>query len=151
MNFEGTWTHFWDMHSGGSCKEPPFEHIYIQAPTEEAKRVFYGRFGHNPERVTCTCCGEDYSISEGALAEVTGYQRGAVGTYFNAEGEQVDFYDTPIAERKRLVHRYVGGRTIQDYITEKNVLLVTEEDIAPEWRSAKVPRQGYVWVEEGGE
>lgn len=151
MNFEGTWTHFWDMHSGGSCKEPPFEHIYIQAPKEEAKRAFYGRFGHNPERVTCTCCGEDYSISEGTLAEVTGHQRGAAGTYFDAKGAQVEFYDIPIAERKHLTHRYIGGRAIQDYITDKNVLLVAEEDIAPEWRTAHVPRQGYVWVEEGGE
>ena len=58
------WTQFWDMHSGGGCKEPPYDKIYIEAPESEATTIFYNRFGHNPERVTCTCCGEDYSITE---------------------------------------------------------------------------------------
>lgn len=71
------WTHFWDMHSGGSVKEAPYAHIYIEAPEAEAKVIFYNRFGHNAERVTCTCCGEDYSIMEYAsLADATAFQRG---------------------------------------------------------------------------
>ena len=53
-----------DMHSGGKCKEEPFEHIYIEAPQEEAELIFFNRYGHNPNRVSCTCCGEDYNISE---------------------------------------------------------------------------------------
>ena len=44
------WTHFWDMHSGGGQKEK-FGHCYIEAPENEAKVIFYNRFGHNPERV----------------------------------------------------------------------------------------------------
>jgi len=51
-----------DMHSGGDLKEK-WQYIYIEAPEEEAKVIFYNRFGHNPNRVTCTCCGKDYSIS----------------------------------------------------------------------------------------
>lgn len=68
---------FWDMHSGGGCKEKPYEQIYIEAESEEeAKRIFYGRFGHNPDRVTCTCCGRDYSISSSeSLEDATKYQR----------------------------------------------------------------------------
>lgn len=70
-----TWTHFWDMHSGGSLKEK-WSHIYIEAPEAEAKRIFYNRFDHNPDRVTCTCCGPDYSISsEESLLRLTGYHR----------------------------------------------------------------------------
>lgn len=57
------WTRFYDMHSGGGAKEK-WGIIYIEAPEQEAKVVFYNRFGHNPDRVTCTCCGNDYSISE---------------------------------------------------------------------------------------
>src|SRR5688572_7477224 len=70
------WTQFWDMHSGGGAKEKPFEKIYIEAPADEAKVVFYNRFGHNPERVTCTCCGEDYTVdSHESLARLTGFHR----------------------------------------------------------------------------
>lgn len=70
------WTKFWDMNSGGGLKESPYGLIYIEAPEQEAKSVFHARFGHNPERVTCTCCGEDYSISEyETLDEATKYHR----------------------------------------------------------------------------
>jgi hypothetical protein len=69
------WTHFWDMYSGGGKKEP-WSHIYIEAPEEEAKVIFYNRFGHSPERVSCTCCGGDYSITEyKTLAQATEYHR----------------------------------------------------------------------------
>lgn len=70
------WTQFLDMHSGGGQKEK-FSHCYIEAPENEAKVIFYNRFGHSPERVSCTCCGEDYSISESeTLEQASGYQRG---------------------------------------------------------------------------
>jgi len=76
-----TWTRFMDMHSGGGLKEE-WQYIYIEASLEEAKSVFYSRFGHNPERVTCTCCGEDYSISEyKTLEEATAYDRHCYWAY----------------------------------------------------------------------
>lgn len=69
------WTEFFDMSSGGQEKEP-YKIIHIEAPEKEAKVIFYNRFGHNPERVTCTCCGEDYAISEAnSLLEATEYDR----------------------------------------------------------------------------
>ncbi len=69
------WTQFMDMHSGGGSKEK-WSQIFIEAPEDEAKVIFYNRFHHNPERVTCTCCGEDYSITENAsLEELTDYWR----------------------------------------------------------------------------
>lgn len=84
---ESIWTEFWDMHSGGSQKED-YKKIYIEAPIEEAKVIFYNRFGHNPERVTCTCCGEDYAMSEGTVDKVTSFHRGelSVEEYFTKEG-----------------------------------------------------------------
>ena len=55
---------FMDMHSGGGLKER-YSHIYIEAMGEDAASlIFYNRFGHNPNRITCTCCGEDYAINE---------------------------------------------------------------------------------------
>src|SRR3990167_4245318 len=70
------WTPFLGMHSGGSLKEKQ-HYIYIEAPEAEARVIFYNRFGHNPDRVTCTCCGDDYSISEEeTLREVTAFERG---------------------------------------------------------------------------
>lgn len=73
------WTLLWDMHSGGSQKEK-WAKIYIEAPEEEAKIIFYNRFGHNPERVSCTCCGSDYSISSDEdLKQLSGYHRGCIG------------------------------------------------------------------------
>ena len=40
------------------------------------KKVFCNRFGHNPDRVTCTCCGPDYSIQDYVtLEEATSYHR----------------------------------------------------------------------------
>src|SRR5437762_7548993 len=69
------WTRFADMYSGGGLKEK-WEYIYIEADEEMAKIIFYNRFGHNPERVTCTCCGKDYSISSNkSLAQLTGFDR----------------------------------------------------------------------------
>lgn len=69
------WTHFWDMHSGGDQKLD-WAHIFIEAPEDEAKVIFYNRFHRNPERVTCTCCGEDYAISESpTLEEAASYVR----------------------------------------------------------------------------
>jgi hypothetical protein len=56
-------TIFRDMHSGGGCKED-FGTIVIEADQHDAEIVFFNRFGHNPHRVSCTCCGPDYSVYE---------------------------------------------------------------------------------------
>ena len=70
-------TQFWDMHSGGGCKEEPYENIYIEAPKEKAVMVFFNRFHHSPFRVSCTCCGEDYSVNEyKTLKDATAFHRG---------------------------------------------------------------------------
>ena len=58
------WTKFNDTHSGGYIKLPPYEEIFIEAPENVAIKVFFSRFGFNPRRITCTCCGNDFSIYE---------------------------------------------------------------------------------------
>ena len=110
------WTSFMDMHSGGGTKEEPYEYIYIEAPENEAITIFYNRFGHNPHRVTCTCCGEDYSVSSDETLElITAYNRGS------------------------------GKISLEDYCNKKDVLIVRKEEIKDEERTGYVPKQGYVW------
>ncbi|KKL21424.1 hypothetical protein LCGC14_2445590 [marine sediment metagenome] len=114
------WTQFWDMHSGGGLKEAPYHYIYIEAPEEEAKVIFYNRFGHNPERVTCTCCGDDYSIGEEkTLAKLTEYHRKPFG----------------------------GGeiQPLKEYTKNTDVLVIRKDEIKSGERLGEVPEQGHVW------
>jgi len=93
------YTRFMDMLSGGSQKEK-FSHCYIEASEGVAKIVFHNRFGHDPENVTCSCCGDDYSISEyETLEDATAYERNCEFSYFfddtgeHAGGEERVKYD----------------------------------------------------------
>lgn len=122
-------TSFMDMNSGGGRKED-FQYCYIEAPREEAELIFYNRFGHNPSRVTCTCCGEDYSVSESdSLEEATGYQRGCEykdGKYLEEAGRG----------------KYIP---IEEYVKQDNLLIIRESDISNDERGGDMPEQGYVW------
>lgn len=117
------WTRFMDMHSGGGSKEQ-YDEIYIEAAEDTAKLIFYNHFGHNPERVTCTCCGNDYSISEyETLEEATEYDRD------HGYGEK----------------RY--HETLEQHVHRPEVLVIFAKDFKPEWLIGSIPRQGYVWVD----
>ena len=123
------WTSFWDMHSGGGCKESPYEKIYIEAPEDEAIVIFYNKFGHNPHRVTCTCCGEDYSIDESdSLGHATAYHRGCKW------------------DKSKKSYDVDSGMAISDYKSKEDVLIISNDKIKDEWRSGEVPEEGYVWV-----
>lgn len=131
------WTRFMDMHSGGGAKEQ-WVRIYIEAPEDESKVIFYNRFGHNPERVTCTCCGEDYSISESeTLESATGYDRGC-----QWDKTLNDYIDKPSDERTW--QKYV---TLEKYKTRPDILIISASEIKPEERTGNIPQQGYVWME----
>lgn len=120
-----TWTRFTDMQSGGGLKEK-WQYIYIEAPEEEVIVIFYNRFGHNPRRVTCTCCGEDYSLSSSDdLAQLTGFDRGC------------DYVD-----EKYSFNPYL---TLEQYKAKPDVLFIPASEIRPEERVGDVPEQGYIW------
>ena len=127
------WTHFWDMHSGGRQKEPQ-GHIFIEADEETAKKVFYAKLGHNPDRVTCTCCGADYSPDEGEdLAQMTAYHRGCAydGTKYIEEP------DTQYGPRDLI--------PLAEYLASDEVLVIPASEITEAERTKEVPVQGYVW------
>lgn len=159
------WTQFWDMHSGGGTKEAPYEKIYIEAPEKEAKVIFYNRFGHNPERVTCTCCGDDYSISEEeTLEQLTAYHRNCDYAYFDKNGKEVPKNEAWVSG-KGLKKGYSNGYVerakvydfdksykvehipLSDYVKQKDVLVIYAKDIKPNERIGEVPEQGYVWMD----
>jgi len=132
------WTRFMDMHSGGGTKEKPYQYIYIEAGESEAVTIFYNRFGHNPNRVTCTCCGEDYSIAEDStLEQATGYERGC--DFDNATNEYVERPSTSGYSF------YKDYQTLADYIKRPDILVIYADSIKPEERTGEVPEQGYVW------
>lgn len=109
------WTRFTDNNSGGNQKEN-FSHCFIEEPENEAKVIFYNRFGHNPERVTCACCGSDYSIDEyETLEQATAYARnckyGKDG-YIEEKGD---------SDRKYL--------TLLEYLNQSNVCVIRAAEI----------------------
>lgn len=132
------WTRFMDMHSGGGTKEEPYEYIFIEAPKDEAITIFYNRFGHSPERVTCTCCGEDYSIHEGlTLEQATAWDRGCA---WNDKTKEWEERPSP----RYSSHRY---EALDAYRKRRNVLIVPAIEITDTERRGEVPQQGYVWVD----
>lgn len=152
-----TLTHFWDTHSGGVRKEPQ-EHIFIEAPRDEAEVIFYNRFGHNPNRVSCTCCGEDYSIDEGpSLQQMTAFHRGC--QYAGPPDER--FGDRPgndgryMEEGEDMPEGWVGSRwpnlnaylTLDEYLASDEVLVIRADEIKPGERKGELPEQGYVWID----
>ena len=154
------WTHFWDMHSGGGSKEK-WGHIFIEASKEEAKVIFYNRFGHNPERVSCTCCGQDYSISEeSSLEQATAYQRGCTYVYFRPDGTECD-QDEAWKSGQGLLPGYTGRYVerqserfsldryvpLHTYLKTAKVHVIRASEITAQERVGTVPEQGYVWVD----
>ena len=156
------WTRFMDMHSGGGLKESPYQYIYIEAPEDEAKLIFQNRFGHNPERVSCTCCGQDYSTDESpSLAQATGFNRNcrSLETPKDANGRYSQITDPTFHEHYYLEQDELPpmpykvsdssprGETISlnDYLQENTVLVIRATDIRSDEHIGTLKEQGYVW------
>jgi hypothetical protein len=155
------WTRFMDMHSGGRTKVAPYEKIYIEAGEAEAKVIFYNRFGRNPDRVTCTCCGSDYSIDESeTLADATGYDRGCAFAYKNTKGKEVPESEAWVSGKgikkgytsgyvERACTKYSFAKkymTLAEYKKQPDVLIIHASEIKVEERKGHIPDEGYVWV-----
>jgi hypothetical protein len=147
---DSKWTRFMDMHSGGGSKEK-WEYIYIEAPQDEAEIIFYNKFGHNPNRVTCTCCGNDYSISEGEnLAQLTAYERNCEWDdrkkKYIEEQEQnkVRIRKTCKTKPEDKWGLYIP---LSEYLKNANIKIIDKSQIKPEECLGSLPQQGYVWCD----
>lgn len=131
------WTRFMDMHSGGDAKTK-FDKWYIEAPLEQAKVIFYNLSGRNPDQVTCTCCGDDYSYSESnSLHQATAYDRGC------AYSAKLHRYLNRPAKKSTWPKPY---ETLEDYLKRPDIKVVYAKDIKPAHRIGTIPQSGYVWV-----
>jgi hypothetical protein len=130
------WTLFWDMYSGGTCKQKSYEKIYIEAPEHEASVIFYNRFDHSPTRVSCTCCGEDYDITEhDSLRQATAYFRNC--KYCDKTESYIEKPNNEYMVRELI--------SLPDYLKQEDVLVIYDEDIEDSERDGTVPQEGYVW------
>ena len=134
-------TRFMDMHSHGYAKEPQ-EYILIEACEADAKIIFYNRFDHNPNCVTCTCCGEDYSIQEyDTLREATAYDRGCNSVEIDKTLREWVYVEEANPEQESW-RPYV---TLEDYLLRPSVLVIYDKDIKADDRIGEVPSEGWVW------
>ncbi len=128
-------TRLMDMHSGGGQKDN-FAYCYIEAPESEAKLIFFNLFGHNPERVSCTCYGEDYSIDEYETLELaTAFERGCEWS-----DEKKKYLEKP-SKKKFKAHDYM---TLDKFKERTDVKIVSSNDITNDERKGTIPEQGYV-------
>lgn len=134
------WVRFMDMHSGGSCKEPPYEHIYIQAKTEdEACVIFTNIFGHPPDRIACQCCGENYSIDEhDSLSQATAYDRNC----------DYDRNLNKYVERLRPETTWAPYLTLDEYLAKPKVLVLPYSVFTEQEKTGKRVRGHYEYREE---
>jgi len=114
------------MYSGGSAQEEPYSKIYIEASRKEAKVIFRNRFGHDPDRVTCSCCGEDYSIYEYETLEAcSAYYRNC--RWSKTEEKYIEEADTAYNKNRKVI-------PIEEYVRKPDVLVIRKEEIKPEER-----------------
>jgi len=147
------WTKFWDMHSGGRQKEK-WSKIYIEADSqEEAEVIFYNRFGHSPNRVTCTCCGEDYSVSsEKDLKQITGFERGCRNIYKRINGKYTNEKYIEVGEKIPKGYEIDSidlneYQSLKQYMNSPDVLFIRKKDVKENERHGEVTLQGYCWVD----
>jgi len=147
------WTRFWDMHSGGGQKEK-WSKIYIEADSqEEAEVIFYNRFGHSPNRITCTCCGEDYSVDSGKdLGQITGYDRGCRNIFKKVNGKYTNqkyieaSARVPKGYKTDSLSSFNKYQSLKQYMKNQDVLFISKKDVKEDEKHGELPLQGYVWV-----
>ncbi len=143
------WTEFWDMHSGGSQKLD-WHYIYIEAPREKAEIIFQNRFGRNPNRVTCTCCGEDYVIDESdGLAEATAFHRNC--EWDEKKGKYIEKQERRKMEIRKQCNAPKNDswglyQTIKKFEKRDDVLIIRKKDIKPEEKEGGLKCEGYHWM-----
>lgn len=110
----GTWTIFEDAYADGKLKFKDYEWIIVEGSEETALPLFMKMTKVDPKRVTCTCCGQHFSIREyDSVFQATGFQRSCqYDKELKSYVEQED--DFVIAHYK----------TLETFLEEDNVLII---------------------------
>ena len=145
----GPWTSFHDCHSGGGTNTK-YSEILIQANYQEAKAVFGARFDMNVNDVNCSCCGSNWSVSDGDddLAQLTGYGRnlepvkGYNGGYIEGQGRDMTRYGGKVEIPVPLIL----------HVNRKDICVIFATEIKPEEREAwNIPDARYPYEYESNE
>lgn len=144
-----TWVLFWDMHSGGATKLPPYNKIYVEAPEDAARSYFQRKFGRDPENVTCSCCGEDYSVSQSeSFLQASGYHRNLryvepkrVDGRYVVDDPNAGYIeeDAPVPEGYSTGKRFGEPLTEAEYLAKPDVLVVRGDEVLALLRSPQDP------------
>lgn len=144
------WTRFMDMHSGGGQKLD-WAKVYIEAPEEDAAKVFMHRFGRNPNNITCSCCGEDYSFRDSETLE----QASAFDRHCKFDDKLKKYVEEPdptyvkYGEGFRFIpfQKWLAQESPND--ERESFTLIYAKDIKLEELKGETPRRGHlVWVED---
>ena len=110
----GVWTFFEDAYAEGNLKFKEFSWIIVQAEQEKAIEMFKAFTNVDPQRVTCTCCGQHYSIREhDSVFQATAFERSCrydkeLKCYVEAEDDFVVY----------------GYKSLEEFLTQDNVLII---------------------------
>lgn len=135
-------TQFHDMHSGG-IQTTEYAHIFVELPEDAAIGWFRDRFGENPLRVRCHCCGPNFSVTQGPdLRQATAYERNC--QFVKVEGESggghyIEEEDTRFT---------FGGDHIpfEEYVEnaeDHGALIVTADELPNELRDEATTEGGF--------
>lgn len=114
------WTLFWDMHSGGGLKLPPYHYIYIQADEEEARRIFEEKFGRSSFGQACDTCGPNWSVSTvSTLRAATSFERKARHD-LDQDGNEQPFFDGSYGYSRPI-------QSLEDFLERPDVLVIYVE------------------------
>jgi hypothetical protein len=129
-----TWTTFMDMHSGGYLKEK-WCLIFIEAPQDDAVKIFNDIFEHDPNDITCSCCCEDYAIYENdTLENASGYHRRCKFVMeYNGERIPISTWrNMSLDERKNVKQFYVDEGSFEQFdhfINRSDVRIIKSNEI----------------------
>ena len=104
------WTKFSDMFSGGKQKTD-YDYIYIEAKQSAAVNAFTHIFGEHPYSVSCSCCGQDFSVGEySTLEDASKFERKEVPLEHHITDEMVK-----VVYSKDMPQEYFETEAVEPY------------------------------------
>lgn len=162
----GNWTFFWDMHSGGSLKTE-WHFIAIQAGRDNAVQYANWKWNIHEDNVTCTCCGNDFSVfatdkynswddeekDNGNIIDLIMYHFVKQDEqYWNFEGEVAPDKSWPYKisredMAKRILNHVRNEKVCNRDNNDSFHFVFADQMEDGGWQKHETKRHGYVWSE----